>query len=274
MKRIKTLLVAAVASAMLATPVLAKCSNNANGFEAFKQDFAKTARANGVGRKGLQALAGAKYLTKVIAYDKRQARSFKKAGRTKANIDRYYRRIVKNMGGINNVRARVRRNAGWLRGIERKYGVPKEVLVAIWGKETGFGGFTGRIDTINALASLSHDCRRPGLFRPNLVAALKILDKGWIPRSKMRGAAHGELGQVQFLAKNYLTYARDGDGNGRRDLIRSSRDALASAAYYLQSNGWQRGGSYAPGSRNFRVLNSWNESTAYQHAISRIASQL
>lgn len=274
MKRITSLFVAAIATALLATPVLAKCSNNANGFKAFKRDFAKTAKANGVGNKGLKALAGATYLSKVIAYDQRQARSFKKAGRTKTNIDKYYRRIVKNMGGINNVRARVRRNERFLRGVEKRYGVQKEVLVAIWGKETSFGGYTGNIDTINALASLSHNCRRSSLFRPNLVAALKILDKGWIPRSKMKGAAHGELGQVQFLASNYIKYARDGDGNGRRDLIRSSKDALASAAYYLQSNGWQRGGSYAPGTRNFRVLNSWNESTAYQHAISRIASQL
>lgn len=263
-----------VFSAATSAAWAAKCSNSGSGFDNFKADFAREAKAAGVGKSGLKALASASYLTKVIAYDKKQAKSFKSAGRTKTNIDKYYKRILKNMGGINNVRNRVKRNSRMLKAIEKRYGVQKEVLVAIWGKETGFGGFTGNIDTINALASLTHDCRRSDLFRPNLVAALKILDKGWIPRSKMRGAAHGELGQVQMLAGNYLKFAQDGDGDGRRDLIRSSADALASAAYYLQQYGWQRGGSYEPGSSNFRVLNSWNESTAYQHAVSRIASQL
>ena len=273
--KITSICAGAVALAFVAGPALAQsCGNSASGFDAFKKNFASVAKSNGVGNKGLRALADAKYLPKVISYDQRQARSFKAAGRSKTNIDKYYHRVVKNMGGISNIKRRLRQNSGWLSRVEKQYGVPKEILVAIWGKETAFGGYTGNIDTINALASLSHDCRRPGLFRPNLIAALKILDKGWIPRSKMRGAAHGELGQAQFMAANYLKYARDGDGDGRRDLKRSKRDALTSAAFFLRSKGWRAGGSYQPGSHNFRVLNSWNESIAYQHAIARIASEI
>lgn len=272
----KTSLIAvAIATTLFATPALAvKCSNNANGFSAFKKAFASEAKSAGVGRKGLKALANAKYLKKVIAYDQRQARYFKKAGRSKTNINKHYKRSLKNMGGIKRVRAKLKQMNRFLTGVEKRYGVQKEVLVTIWGKETGFGGFTGNIDTINSLASLSHNCRRAGLFRPNLIAALKILDKGWIPRSKMRGAAHGELGQTQFMAANYLQYAKDGNGDGKRDLIRNSRDALASAANFLRSKGWKAGGSYQPGGVNFRVLNSWNESRAYQHTIAKIASQL
>lgn len=273
----KKLILVAATIAMTFTSgaaLAAKCSNSSSGFNAFKKDFAKEARAAGIGKRGLNALANATYLSKVIAYDQKQARYFKKAGRTSANINKHYRKSLKNMGGIGNVRSKLKRMNKFLRGVEKRYGVPKEVLVTIWGKETSFGGYTGRIDTINSLASLSHNCRRSSLFRPNLVAALKILDKGWVPRNRMRGAAHGEMGQVQFMAGNYLKYARDGNGDGRRDLIGNSRDALESAAYFLRSKGWKSGGSYQPGSRNFRVLNAWNESTAYQHTIAKIASQL
>ena len=270
-----TIIAAAIATSMMAMPAYAVgCSNTSKGFETFKKQFASQAKAAGVGQRGLKALSTAKYLPKVIKFDQRQARYFKKAGRSKTNIEKHYRKSLKNMGGIGTVRAKLKRMNGFLTGVEKRYGVQKEVLVTIWGKETSFGGYTGNIDTINSLASLSHNCRRAGLFRPNLIAALKILDKGWIPRSKMRGAFHGELGQTQFMAANYLRYAQDGNGDGKRDLIRNSRDALASAANFLRSKGWRPGGSYKPGSANFRVLNSWNESTAYQHTISRIASQL
>ena len=269
-----TLIAAGISMTAATTAHAVGCSNSSSGFDNFKRQFASEAKAAGVGRRGLNALAGAVYLPKVIAYDQKQARYFKSAGRSKANIDKHYRRSLKNMGGINNVRKKLKKNARTLARIEKKYGVQKEILVSIWGKETSFGAYTGRIDTINALASLSHNCRRSGLFRPNLIAALKILDKRWIPRSRMRGAAHGELGQLQFLAKNYLIYAQDGNGDGKRDLIGSSSDALASAANYLRSLGWQRGGSYKPGSSNFRILNKYNESTAYQHSIVRIAAQL
>ena len=274
MKRF-SLIAGAVALALATGPAYAlSCGKSSAGFDQFKRDFAKVAKANGVGNRGLKALRDAKYLKKVIAYDQKQARYFKKAGRSGANIDRHYKRSLKNMGGLRNVRSKLKRMNRFLSGVEKRYGVQKEVLVTIWGKETAFGGYTGRIDTINALASLSHDCRRPGLFRPNLIAALKIVDKRWIHRNRMRGAAHGELGQVQFMAANYLRYAKDGNSDGRVDLIGNSRDALTSAANFLRAHGWQPGGSYAPGTTNFRVLNSWNESTAYQHTISRIASQL
>ena len=266
------ILAGTLALSMVATPVLAKCSNTANGFNTFKANFAKQAKASGIGRKGLAALSSAKYSNTVIKFDRRQARYFKRAGRSKTNFNKFYKK--KTAGLASRVRSRLKRNSKLFRSLEKRYGVQKEVLATIWGMETNFGGYTGKIDAISALATLSHDCRRTGLFRPNLMAALEIVDRGWIARSAMKGAGHGELGQTQFMASNYLKYAVDANGDGRRDLVRSSADALASTANFLRQHGWQRMGDYQPGSRNFAVLNSWNESTAYQRTIAKFASSL
>ncbi len=256
----------------VAGPVYAaKCSNSAKGFERFKKDFARDARAAGIGRRGLSALASARYSTKVIKYDRRINRLFKSAAK-KSNFNKFYRKKTKGLAPL--AKRRLRNNASLFRKIERQYGVQKEVLVTIWGMETGFGGYTGKLDIVNSLASLTHDCRRSDFFRPNLMAALQIIDNGWISRKAMRGAAHGEIGQTQFMAKNYVKFGVDYDGNGRRDLIRSVPDVLASTANYLRAYGWQAGQSYQQGTHNFAVLNEWNASSAYQRAIAKFAGSL
>ena len=122
--------------------------------------------------------------------------------------------------------------------------------------------------------TLAHDCRRTERFQNELISALKILDRGDLTLSEMRGAWAGELGQTQFLPSSYLKYAVDFDGNGKRDLIRSVPDVLASTANYLRGYGWQRGGSWQEGSANFNVLKEWNKSSVYQKTISYFATQL
>jgi len=269
------LIAAVLTLALTTTPALAiKCSNTSAGFNTFKKQFASYARKNGVGSRGVKALMSSKYSSKTKKFDMRQARSFKGAGRSKANIDKFYRKKVKNIGGFGTAKSKMKRMSRTFNRIEKRFGVQREVLTAIWGMETGYGGYTGNIDAMNSLATLSHDCRRKDLFRRSLLAAMKIIDKGWVPRSRFKGAGHGEIGQTQFMAENYVKYAIDGNGDGRRDLIGSSADALFSAANLLAKKGWKRMGSYAPGSHNFRVLNSWNESTAYQHSVARIAANL
>lgn len=263
---------ALVAVSLAAIPAHAKCSNTSAGFNQFKKDFAREASGAGIGNRGLKALAGARYSGSVIKFDRRQARYFKSAGRSKANFSKFYRK--KTQGLASRVRSRLQKNRKLFDSLERNYGVQREVLATIWGMETNFGGYTGKIDAINALATLSHDCRRSGLFRPNLLAALKIVDNGWIARGNMKGAGHGELGQTQFMAKNYLNYAVDYNGDGRRDLVKSRADALASTANFLRRHGWQPMASYQPGTNNFRVLNAWNESTAYQRTIAQFAASL
>jgi lytic murein transglycosylase len=125
--------------------------------------------------------------------------------------------------------------------IEQQFGVPGPVLVAFWGLETDFGGFMGKEPTLRSVTTLAYDCRRPELFREQLLAALKIIQRGDQTPESMIGPFAGELGQLQFLPVHYLDYAVDFDGDGRRDLIRSSADALASAANYMAKLGWQRG---------------------------------
>ena len=267
----RTILVAgAMFTALAANPAMAaNCSDSGAGFNAFKRDFAKEARAAGIGKKGLQALASTKYSPGVIKYDRRVNRSFKRA---KTNFNSFYAKKTKGLRAPTL--SRLKKYRKLFNSIEQRYGVQREVLATIWGMETAFGNYTGKHDIVTSLASLTHDCRRSDFFRPNLMAALLIIDKGWIPRSQMRGARHGEIGQTQFMAKNYVRFGVDYDGNGRRDLIRSVPDVLASTANYLRSYGWQPGGSYQPGTHNFAVLNEWNASSAYQRAIAKFASSL
>lgn len=158
--------------------------------------------------------------------------------------------------------------------IEQSYGVPGEVLVAIWGLETDFGVNTGKFPTIRSLATLAYDCRRAETFRAELMDALRIVERGDLAPSEMRGAWAGEIGQTQFMPSSYLKYAVDFDGNGRRDLLHSAPDVLASTANYLASYGWQRGKAWEPGSANFAVIQQWNKSEVYAKTIAYFASQL
>ncbi|MGH6677158.1 MAG: lytic murein transglycosylase, partial [Xanthobacteraceae bacterium] len=158
--------------------------------------------------------------------------------------------------------------------IERQYGVPGPILVAIWGLETDFGADDGHFPTIRALATLAYNCRRADKFRAELLDALKIVNRGDMAASQMRGAWAGEIGQTQFLPSSYLKFAVDYDGRGRRDLIHSVPDVLASTANYLKSYGWQRGQPWGEGTANFQVLQQWNASEVYTKTVAYFAEQL
>jgi lytic murein transglycosylase len=158
--------------------------------------------------------------------------------------------------------------------IEETYGVPGEVLVAIWGLETDFGVNIGKFPTLRSLATLAYDCRRSEEFRAQLLDALRIVDRGDLAASEMHGAWAGEIGQTQFMPSSYLKYAVDFDNNGRRDLLHSPADVLASTANYLASYGWQKGKGWEPGSPNFSVIQQWNKSDVYARTIAYFATQL
>jgi lytic murein transglycosylase len=158
--------------------------------------------------------------------------------------------------------------------IETAYGVPGEVLVAIWGLETDFGVNTGKFQTVRSLATLAYDCRRADEFRSELMDALRIIDRGDLSPQEMRGAWAGELGQTQFMPSSWIKYAVDFDGNGRRDLLHNVPDVLASTANYLANYGWQRGKEFEPGKPNFAVLQQWNKSEVYAKTIAYFATQL
>ncbi len=158
--------------------------------------------------------------------------------------------------------------------IEHQFGVPGPVLVAIWGLETSYGADVGKFPTIRALAALAYDCRRAEKFRGELLDALRIVDRGDMTAAQMRGAWAGEIGQTQFLPSSYLKYAVDYDGNGRRDLIHSVPDAMASTANYLKGYGWQAGQPWGEGTANFQVLLQWNASQVYTKTVAYFAQQL
>ena len=158
--------------------------------------------------------------------------------------------------------------------VEDTYGVPGEVLVAIWGLETDFGVNIGKFPTLRSLATLAYDCRRAELFRGELLDALRIIDRGDMSAADMHGAWAGEIGQTQFMPSNYVKYAVDFDANGKRDLLRSAPDVLASTANFLASHGWQKGKDWQPGSPNFPVLQEWNKSDVYSRTVATFATQL
>jgi lytic murein transglycosylase len=125
--------------------------------------------------------------------------------------------------------------------IEETFGVPGAVITAFWGLETDYGANTGDFNTLNALASLAYDCRRPDKFRPQLIYALRILERGDLRAEEMIGAWAGEIGQVQFQPEDYFERGVDFDNDGRIDLRNSVPDVLASSANLLKEGGWRAG---------------------------------
>jgi membrane-bound lytic murein transglycosylase B len=128
-----------------------------------------------------------------------------------------------------------------LERVDARYGVPPEMLIAIWGIESNFGQFTGSRPVITALATLAFDTRRPTLFRAELFHALTILDQGHIAIEELRGSWAGAMGQPQFMPSSYLKHAVDFDEDGRADIWNTQPDVFASIANYLKYAGWTSG---------------------------------
>lgn len=132
-----------------------------------------------------------------------------------------------------------------LRAVEARYGVPRTVVLGIWGMETGYGAVTGNFDLVRSLASLAFDGRREALFSRELVGALKMIDQGAIPRERLLGSWAGATGNPQFLPTSYLEHAVDFDGDGKADIWESRADTAASISNYLKAKGWRPGGDWA-----------------------------
>jgi membrane-bound lytic murein transglycosylase B len=242
----------------------ASCGNTSAGFEAWKADFAKVARKSGVKKRGLQALAGAQYATRTIAADRNQ-KSFK------YTLDKFMR--VRGADTIvAQARKRKARNPGFYQALERQYGVPSGILLAIHGMETAFGNYMGDSQVVSAIVTLTFDCRRSDFFRPHAIGALKLVDSGAIT-SGTRGAKHGELGHTQFLPGNALKFGVDGNGDGRVDFYNVT-DAMASTANFLRAKGWKPGRGYQQGEPNFQAIKAWNAASVYQQSIAIMAARI
>jgi lytic murein transglycosylase len=247
------------------TPALA-ASCGTSSFEAWLSDFKNEAGAKGISQAAITSgLSGVTLDQAVLSRDRSQ-RVFNQS------FEEFSTRMVppRLTRGANMLK----QYGSVLGRIEQSYGVPGEVLVAIWGLETDFGVNIGKFSTIRSLATLAYDCRRAETFRAELMDALRIVERGDLAPSEMRGAWAGEIGQTQFMPSSYIKFAVDFDGNGRRDLLRSAPDVLASTANYLAGYGWQRAKGWEPGSANFAVIQQWNKSEVYARTIAYFASQL
>jgi len=251
--------------AATAVPVHA-ASCGSSSFEAWLTDFKSEAAAKGISQTAINAgLNGVTPDPSVLSRDRSQHvfnQSFEEfSGRMVPPRIARGSNMLKQYGSV-------------LSRIEKAYGVPGEVLVAIWGLETDFGVNSGKFATIRSLATLAYDCRRADIFRSELMDALRIVERGDLTPAEMRGAWAGEIGQTQFMPSSWMKYAVDFDGNGRRDLLHNAPDVLASTANYLANYGWQRGKDWEPGSPNFAALQQWNKSEVYAKTIAYFATQL
>nr|WP_246544299.1 lytic murein transglycosylase [Novosphingobium profundi] len=200
------------------------------------QTVASHARQQGVSEAAInQTLAGLVPNQRVIELDTAQP------GRsnTPPPMSGY---LSKHLGSsiISRGRAKYHSLSSLLPSIERRYGVPASVLFAIWGHETNYGGYTGNFDTAQSLATLAWEGRRRDLFEGELIALMKMIDRG-VPRSTLKGSWAGAIGNPQFLPSVYLRLATDGDGNGTTDIFNSPADTIASIARYFQDAGWRPG---------------------------------
>jgi membrane-bound lytic murein transglycosylase B len=257
---------------LLSTAVLAllpglaaaqSCGNDASGFETWKQGFAQVAAANGVGERGLAALAEARYSEATIRLDRAVQRE-----------QRAFEEIWQVRGGdqlAGQGRSRYAENRAFFDSLEAQFGVPGYYLAAIHGWETNFGSDLRfvEIPIVSAIVTVAYDCRRPELFQPHALAALLLVDQGRLGSGDL-GAGHGEMGHTQFLPGNALRYGIDGNGDGRIDM-NDWPDAVASTANFLAQNGWQRGAGYAEGEPNFEVMYAWNRGTNYRKGVARLA---
>lgn len=259
-------LVTAAYAGAITTANAAQCGNTSAGFASWVDEFKAEAAGNGVSPGVLnKAFSSVSYNTATIRADRGQ-KSFKLS----------FEQFMQKRGGsaiISRGKGMKKNNAALLAKIEQKYGVPAGPLLAIWGMETGFGGFLGNEHTLSAVATLAYDCRRSDYFTDQLYAALQLVASNSLSTTA-RGAAHGEIGQTQFLPRNVVKFGVDGDGDRRIDLVHSKADALASTANFLRGYGWRAGAGYQPGEPNFAALSQWNAATVYQKAIAHIGARI
>lgn len=192
------------------------------------------ALAKGISRTTVdEALADVEPIPRVIELDRRQP-----------EFSLTFREYLDQVGSDDRIargKQRLAQHRALLDTVSAKYGVPPQVIVALWGIETDFGRLTGGFQVIPALATLAHDGRRSAYFRTELFNALTIIDQGHIRAADMMGSWAGAMGQCQFMPSSFLRAAVDNDGDGRKDIWKTQADIFASAANLLRGNGWAKG---------------------------------
>ncbi|WP_407339714.1 lytic transglycosylase domain-containing protein [Methylocapsa polymorpha] len=245
-------------------PLHAATCRDPAGFDTWLAGFKREAAAQGISPEAISALDGVTYDPSIISRDHGQHVFHQ-------SFEQFAGRMV-NSYRLHKGASLMKQYAGTFERIEQTYGVPAPIIVALWGLETDFGAVNGNTPTLRALATLAYDCRRTEKFQAELLDALRLIERGDLSPSAMRGAWAGELGQTQFMPSSYLKYAVDFGGG--RNLIHSVPDVLASTANYLKGYGWQRGAGWNPGQPNFAVIKQWNAADVYSRTIAYFASKL
>jgi lytic murein transglycosylase len=260
--------IAALCLSLLVAPA-ARAAQCGGDFHAFIDGMSQEAVNAGVSRAiAAKAFAGISPDKAVLAFDNRQQGVFSKSFESYAAIAVTRRRVERG-------RQLLRKHGALLARIEREYGVPAPLIVAIWGLESNYGtADLGNLHVIRTLATLAHDCRRTDLFQGELLAALQVVQRGDLSLAEMIGGYAGEMGQTQFLPSSYLKYGVDYDKDGHVNLRRSVPDVLASTANYLKANGWQPGAPFGEGTANFEVMRVWNQALLYRKAIVLLAEKI
>lgn len=222
------------ALAVICVPVLSAAAPCGGSFNAFIDDMEAEAIGKGHDRQTVKDFfRTAQQDPKVLRADRGQGffqRPF---------VDFSQRLISQNR--IDHGKRNARKYASVFDRIERDYGVSRGVLLAFWAFETDYGAFQGDYNTLNALVTLAHDCRRPALFRPQVFAALELYEHGDFDPARTTGAWAGEIGMVQMLPRDILENGADGDGDGHVTLKTSAPDALMSGGRMLKHLGWRAG---------------------------------
>ena len=152
-----------------------------------------------------------------------------------------YKKLIVNDLRVKRGRQMLREHYQTLQEVENRFGVPKEIIVSLWGIETNYGSNTGGFMVVPALATMAWEGRRAEFFTKELMNALKIIDAGHISAANMKGSWAGAMGQNQFMPSSFNAYAIDGNGDGKRDIWNTKKDVFASTANYLKKNGWREG---------------------------------
>jgi lytic murein transglycosylase len=238
-------------------------------FNTFLSAMGREAATAGVSRTVIDsAFAGVTLDPAVLAFDRRQRGTFRKSFEEYAAT-----RVIP--ARIKRAKGLMQRHAALLGRIERQFGVPATLLMAIWTLESDNGtGDMGKLPVVRTIATLAHDCRRTELFQRELLAALQIVQRGDLPLRDLVGAYAGEIGQTQFLPSSYIKYGVDYDGNGHVDLRHSVPDVLASTANLLKVNGWRASAPFGAGTANFEVMREWNRSEVYRKTMVLFAERL
>ena len=220
-----------VARLLRYAPVLRSRRTCGSDFDQWKAAVRAEAAAAGVGAPGLAALDTADIDTRVLQRDRAQ-------GVFSQTFIEFSGRMI-SAYRLKQGAANLRKYADAFARAKLEYGVPGPVIAAFWALETDFGAVQGDFPSLNALITLAHDCRRPELFRPQLVPLLTLIDRGILP-ADVKGAWAGEIGQTQILPTDYLNNGVDGDGDGIVDLRGSAPDVILTTAKKILSRGWKR----------------------------------